>query len=89
VVAMAEAWNVAKVDEVRFSLGHEVKPVLATRKAIRVKLRVYFQQAEKAEEGGDLLQEALHAIEGEQPKPGQGGLSEQRLRQESASAASP
>jgi type IV pilus assembly protein PilB len=87
VVAMAEAWNVARVDEMRFAIGHEVKPVLATRKALREKLKEYYPGDDAAAEvdHGALLAEALHDIEERKGTVGE-SANEQRLRQESAAS---
>ncbi|SCY16136.1 ATPase, T2SS/T4P/T4SS family [Thiohalorhabdus denitrificans] len=71
VVAMAEAWNVARVDEVRFSIGRPIKPVLAARSALREKLDELFPPPEEPEEEApeeeeyDFLQDALNEMEDE------------------------
>ena len=70
VVAMAEPWNVARVDEVRFSIGRSIRPVLAPRAQLQDKLDELFtsqvQEASAPQEltdDGEFLQDALSDLE--------------------------
>ncbi|MFP4560590.1 MAG: ATPase, T2SS/T4P/T4SS family [Thiohalorhabdus sp.] len=95
VVAMAEAWNVARVDEVRFSIGRPIKPVLAPRSALREKLDELFPPPEEngaegpEEEEYDFLQDALDEMEDEGLADDEGeeqNEAAQRLLQESTAS---
>ncbi len=70
VVAMAQAWDVARVDEVRFSIGRSIRPVLAPRRQLQQKLDELFVPSAEAtaegavpQEGADFLQRALEEME--------------------------
>ncbi|MEF8792657.1 GspE/PulE family protein [Thiohalorhabdus sp.] len=95
-VAMAQAWDVSRVDEVRFSIGRSIQPVLAPREQLREKLDELFtpdiQGAEKSaaspEETG-FLEDALSHLEGAESMGGESqegdGDTQQLLRESSAS----
>jgi len=98
VVAMAEAWDVAKVDEVRFSIGRSIRPVLASRSALQDKLDDLFVGAQGgAGEGGasgasqdaNYLKDALSEMEvsgfSAGSQEGEGDSAQRLLQQSSAS----
>ena len=94
-VAMAEAWDVARVDEVRFSIGRSIRPVLASRTALREKLDDLFVNstpdvADSGDDGDDaydFLQDALSEVEGDlAAPPEQEADSAQKLLQESSAS---
>ena len=69
VVAMAQAWDVARVDEVRFSIGRSIRPVLAPREELRRKIDELFTRSSPRDKEPltgkevDYLQNALEEID--------------------------
>jgi len=59
VVAMAEPWKVGQVDEVRFSIGRSIRPVLAPRSQLQEKLdELFIQEPQSSENPEELSEEA-------------------------------
>jgi len=96
VVALAEPWKVNRVDEVQFSIGRAIRPVLASRQQLRQKLDELFinkgkngAETEGSAESGAFLQEALSDLEdaGLVTEGGQQeSSSEQQLLRESSAS---
>ncbi len=87
VVAMADAWNIDRVDDIRFAIGQgEILPILASREAIQGKLGKFYNLNETVAES-NVLQQALHEMEDVEARAQQETeTSVEKLRQESATS---